>query len=376
MTSVKQEPSSPPFFSMENLSNLPSESLAEEKFDALDLGELKHSEIDSKPEQQLKQPQLELTHPELDLKQPLVDQTPFTVPVMANVPSQAPPVALNASVPPPVLQSNMHSAKPAPAADTLTQSGSKDECNSKEESDMNNLNIEQACDSCRKRKLKCSKEYPKCSKCIQHNWCCSYSPRTVRSPLTRAHLTEVETRLTRVTQMLRFLLPPGVDVDKLMESGRFEGALRPFREKLRGSEPTSLSPSACSVFSGEESLNGSLPKKSLTFDRGYDKEKIKREIIDDFVLNNIHTDKRPFGTENRSGSELGPEMAMLGAGSKQVSSFESTNPVSLTSPSSLLSLDSFDYEVDEELDEKCIKKQKTHPSEYTSIFDEVMCDFT
>ncbi|ODQ83035.1 hypothetical protein BABINDRAFT_27391, partial [Babjeviella inositovora NRRL Y-12698] len=48
------------------------------------------------------------------------------------------------------------------------------------------------CDSCRKRKLKCSKELPKCFKCIQHNWCCSYSPRVVRSPLTRAYLTSVE----------------------------------------------------------------------------------------------------------------------------------------------------------------------------------------
>ncbi|ODV82479.1 lactose regulatory protein, partial [Suhomyces tanzawaensis NRRL Y-17324] len=54
--------------------------------------------------------------------------------------------------------------------------------------------IEQACDSCRKRKLKCSKEYPRCSKCIHHSWCCYYSPRTVRSPLTRAHLTQVENK--------------------------------------------------------------------------------------------------------------------------------------------------------------------------------------
>ncbi|EGW32695.1 fungal transcriptional regulatory protein, partial [Spathaspora passalidarum NRRL Y-27907] len=54
--------------------------------------------------------------------------------------------------------------------------------------------IEQACDSCRKRKLKCSKDFPRCTKCTQHNWNCSYSPRTVRSPLTRAHLTEVENK--------------------------------------------------------------------------------------------------------------------------------------------------------------------------------------
>jgi transcriptional regulatory protein GAL4 len=70
-----------------------------------------------------------------------------------------------------------------------------------------NIQIEQACDSCRKRKLKCSKELPRCSKCIAHKWDCVYSPKTVRSPLTRSHLTNVENRLKQLEDLLSSLIP-------------------------------------------------------------------------------------------------------------------------------------------------------------------------
>lgn len=91
--------------------------------------------------------------------------------------------------------------------------------------------IEQACDSCRKRKLKCSKEYPRCSKCIQHNWSCSYSPRTVRSPLTRAHLTEVENRVKKLEELIYFMLPNVNDIDELLDDN-YQETLLPVREKL------------------------------------------------------------------------------------------------------------------------------------------------
>ncbi|AAS53214.1 AFL160Cp [Eremothecium gossypii ATCC 10895] len=61
----------------------------------------------------------------------------------------------------------------------------------------------QACDSCRRRKMKCSKTFPKCAKCREDNRVCLYSPKIRRSPLTRAHLTEVETRLGQMEQLLR-----------------------------------------------------------------------------------------------------------------------------------------------------------------------------
>lgn len=266
-------------------------------------------------------------------------------------------------------------------------------------SDNSESSIEQACDSCRKRKLKCSKEYPKCSKCIQHNWCCSYSPRTVRSPLTRAHMTEVENKLAHVVDILRYVLPRSVDVDQLMHMDDYTKALRIHRDKLL-EKPTDATP-----YSSDKKLH----------DAGFDKQKIKQEIIDDFVLNNIPTDKRfqfipppvvgnsvdmsafatsmdmanvakmdltkmdtlsKMDTLTKMGSNLESEHLVQSVNSAR--SFESTHPASLTSPSSHLSLNSYDhYDYEDELEGlgKCLKKQKTQPiTEYTSIFDEVMCD--
>lgn len=266
-----------------------------------------------------------------------------------------------------------------------------------------NSGIEQACDSCRKRKLKCSKEYPKCVKCIQHNWCCTYSPRTVRSPLTRAHLTEVENKLHRVTKMLRYMLPSSVDVDDLLESGKYEDTLRDFRAILQGgksaaplADSISHLPSINSVFSNEGSVNESVNDKKhdskfYSYEPDFDKQKIKQEIIDDFMLNNIPTESKrlqfippPAVSRPIQPILMKPSRTMSHSNSDRYHSFESdatTNAVSLTSPSSLLSLNSFDnydYEVDDLLEAFSggnLKRQKTQvASEYTTIFDEVMCD--
>lgn len=75
--------------------------------------------------------------------------------------------------------------------------------------------LDQACDSCRIKKLKCSKEKPKCAKCLKNGWECCYSPRTKRSPLTRAHLTEVEARLDSLEQLF-YELFPGDDLEKAL----------------------------------------------------------------------------------------------------------------------------------------------------------------
>lgn len=260
-----------------------------------------------------------------------------------------------------------------------------------------NVSIEQACDSCRKRKLKCSKEFPKCLKCIQHNWCCNYSPRTVRSPLTRAHLTEVEGKLNHITHILRFLLPLNVDLNAVIESDNYETLLMQYRNKLRNSSELSHTglPSSNSVFSNEESMTGSLADKKSSdtmfeMDMPYDKEKIKQEIIDDFVLNNIPTESKRFNfipppamtKSNICGSTPSkiPVSYPLKPLQRDFPSENTTNSASLTSPSSLLSLNSFDnYDYEDnrlnELTENCLKRQKTQQSpEYTSIFDEVMCD--
>lgn len=94
--------------------------------------------------------------------------------------------------------------------------------------------IEQACDSCRKRKLKCSKEYPKCSKCANHGWNCSYSPRTVRSPLTRNYLTKVENRADRLEDMLNYLLCNQYCADDLLKNDCYRTVLNPHKQLLQG----------------------------------------------------------------------------------------------------------------------------------------------
>lgn len=78
--------------------------------------------------------------------------------------------------------------------------------------------IDHACDSCRQKKLKCSKEEPKCAKCEQNGWECCYSPRVNRTPLTRAHMTKVETRLDKLEQLFRELFPEE-DLDKTLNNG-------------------------------------------------------------------------------------------------------------------------------------------------------------
>ncbi|ODQ64233.1 hypothetical protein NADFUDRAFT_36771, partial [Nadsonia fulvescens var. elongata DSM 6958] len=81
---------------------------------------------------------------------------------------------------------------------------------------MSALDVEQACDSCRLRKMKCSKDLPACTKCIKNNRKCVYSPRPIRSPLTRSHLTTVETRLRRLENLVSELLP-NTDIDMLLK---------------------------------------------------------------------------------------------------------------------------------------------------------------
>ncbi|CCF58700.1 hypothetical protein KAFR_0F01040 [Kazachstania africana CBS 2517] len=76
--------------------------------------------------------------------------------------------------------------------------------------------MEQACDICRVKKLRCSKEKPSCFKCLKNNLTCTYSPRAKRSPLTRAHLTEVEKKLNNLTILFGKLFP-GENIGNLVK---------------------------------------------------------------------------------------------------------------------------------------------------------------
>ncbi|PLN82126.1 fungal-specific transcription factor domain-domain-containing protein [Aspergillus taichungensis] len=74
-----------------------------------------------------------------------------------------------------------------------------------------------ACDECRLRKSKCSKEKPVCAQCKQLTKECKYSPKVTRSPLTRQHLTFVEDRLQAFETALGRLFPGG-DLDATVRS--------------------------------------------------------------------------------------------------------------------------------------------------------------
>ncbi|KAF7718772.1 Fungal Zn(2)-Cys(6) binuclear cluster domain-containing protein [Penicillium ucsense] len=74
-----------------------------------------------------------------------------------------------------------------------------------------------ACDECRLRKSRCSKDRPVCLQCQQLGKDCRYSPKVTRSPLTRQHLTYVEDRLHAFETALSRLFPGG-DLDATLRS--------------------------------------------------------------------------------------------------------------------------------------------------------------
>ncbi|KAH8803555.1 Zn(II)2Cys6 transcription factor [Xylogone sp. PMI_703] len=74
-----------------------------------------------------------------------------------------------------------------------------------------------ACDECRERKLKCSKDRPSCVNCIQQGKKCQYSPKVNRTPLTRQNLTEAEDRIRRLEAAFAELLP-NVDINSILDS--------------------------------------------------------------------------------------------------------------------------------------------------------------
>lgn len=305
--------------------------------------------------------------------------------------------------------------------------------------------IEQACDSCRKRKLKCSKEFPQCTKCAQHGWDCSYSPRTVRSPLTRANMTMVENRARQLLDMLRYMLPLQVmaqfgGIDRMLESGTSEwiAKLRPCKEALAATYgertpaavPSAVKPDGASDSSKETAASlAHSPSYSIFSnentsvcdsydeprrDGDLDTRKLKQEIMDDFLLNNISADTglqyvspqmtdmnanapaaavmQPAAT--RSHHRRRPSDSSHNHSSRDTTSDPSSFSLSsttLTSPSSLLSLNSYgDYDYND-VDSKPIKRQKSNHKmdlgltmtaleppavsdspDYHTIFDEVM----
>ncbi|KAK7210595.1 hypothetical protein V2G26_017773 [Clonostachys chloroleuca] len=61
---------------------------------------------------------------------------------------------------------------------------------------------DQACKECRRRKARCNRGLPTCDYCTKYRRHCLYEKHS-RTPLTRKHLTEVETRLEKAEALLR-----------------------------------------------------------------------------------------------------------------------------------------------------------------------------
>ncbi|KAG9255844.1 uncharacterized protein F5Z01DRAFT_672492 [Emericellopsis atlantica] len=61
---------------------------------------------------------------------------------------------------------------------------------------------DQACKECRRRKARCNRDLPTCNLCLKYRRHCLYE-KHARTPLTRKHLTEVETRLERAEGLVR-----------------------------------------------------------------------------------------------------------------------------------------------------------------------------
>lgn len=249
----------------------------------------------------------------------------------------------------------------------------------------------------------------------------------------------VENQSRQLLDMLRYLLPLQVmaqlgGIDRILECGTSEwiAKLRPCKEVLAATYGDSgRTPAVCarpvavpstgaaaemaadraahkaadtaaaslahspsnSIFSNEggsvcDSFDGSRPEREGDIDT----VKIKQEIMDDFLLNNISADS--------SFQYVTPQMTDMAAPStavqplpKHKSTSLSLSNTTLTSPSSLLSLNSYgDYDYDD-IDCKPIKRQKSNTSkradfglamtaleppstcdspDYHTIFDEVM----
>ncbi|EGV65581.1 hypothetical protein PSN45_003639 [Yamadazyma tenuis] len=73
-----------------------------------------------------------------------------------------------------------------------------------------------ACDFCRRRKLKCSRETPRCDKCIWYHKECFYSPENKRVQLTKSNVQKLHTRVSILERLLARYVPNSEELEKLI----------------------------------------------------------------------------------------------------------------------------------------------------------------
>ena len=118
-----------------------------------------------------------------------------------------------------------------------------------------------ACDACRVRKYKCSKERPTCRPCLRKNRQCVYSGKVIRSPLTRAYLTAIEDRLHKLETLFAQRLPD-VDLEHALESV----VEVEIKEEGGPDDPAAITPWAGPEIERQQSLSESLPDEADGFE--------------------------------------------------------------------------------------------------------------
>lgn len=79
-----------------------------------------------------------------------------------------------------------------------------------------------SCDFCRRRKLKCSRDQPRCSQCIKLNKECNYTPRQKRLNITKIHVNQLEERILLLEKLVgRFVKTKG-ERERLLEEMKIE----------------------------------------------------------------------------------------------------------------------------------------------------------
>ncbi|PGH31234.1 transcriptional regulatory protein GAL4 [[Emmonsia] crescens] len=157
--------------------------------------------------------------------------------------------------------------------------------------------------------IACSKQRPTCSLCKQLKKECVYSPKVVRTPLTRQNLTYAEDRIRKLEATISTLLP-NVDIEALLNSSSPQpsGDER-LQEPERSQKPTSMAAPKDGT-AAPEAASEALPQLADGFDWA-EKELTLSGLSDGMAALSI----RPEGAGYLGGpSSVAPLRALLMGG--------------------------------------------------------------
>ncbi|KAE8411187.1 fungal-specific transcription factor domain-containing protein [Aspergillus pseudocaelatus] len=115
-----------------------------------------------------------------------------------------------------------------------------------------------ACTECRKRKSKCSGT-PPCSYCSRANKPCIFGRPSLRTPLTRKNMDQIERRCASLTALLH-RLNPDVDIEDALKTTTIS------RSALQASDFEGVSPASVDEFEWSEASLGSPAERRVGLD--------------------------------------------------------------------------------------------------------------